>query len=158
MSAFVVHTAAPGDARILTEARRHMFEDMGETNAESLDTADAAFEGWVRAALADGTAIGYIARSADGEWVGAVTAHVQRVPPSMGNPVGIQHYLLGLWVEPEARRQGVATAMVEAAVERAKMDGAGAVSLMATDDGRRVYERIGFEPAPSMRLFLEPLP
>lgn len=155
---FRIRLAEPSDARILSDARRHMYEDMGETNTESLDAADAQYEVWVRDALASGRAVGYVAENRDGEWIGAATAHIAETPPSMGNPAGVQHYLLGLWVRPDARRRGVATAMVARAVEHAKASGAGAVMLVASETGRLVYERLGFEPAPAMRMFLDPMP
>lgn len=143
---------------ILVAARRHMYEDMGETNSASLDAADARFAGWLPAAFAEGRVLGYVAEDGRGEWLGAVSAHVQDVPPSMGNPEGRQHYLFGLWVRPEVRRRGAATALVTAAIDGAKRDGAGAVLLMASEMGRPLYQRMGFEPGTAMRLFFEPMP
>jgi GNAT superfamily N-acetyltransferase len=155
---FTIGTLGIDRADILVEARRHMYEDMGESCGPSLDAADETFAVWLAEHLADGQVIGYAAWAPGGHWLGALTAHVQAVPPSMGNPSGVQHYLLGLWVRPQARRLGVATALVSAAVERARADGVGAVSLMASDTGRLVYERMGFTSAPAMRKFFEPLP
>ena len=155
---FTVTTPGVDAIPILVEARRRMYEDMGETNAETLDAAGDQFAAWLAERFAEGRVVGYVAEAPDGEWLAAVTAHVQDVPPSLLNPTGVQHYLLGLWVRPEARRQRVATTLVSAAIERAKADGAGAVSLMASDTGRQVYDRLGFEGAPAMRLFFEPMP
>ena len=158
LTSFTVRTATPKDAAVLVEARRHMYEDMGETNESSLDIADAQFSAWLAGRLEDGRAIGYIAQTPDGGWLGALTAQAQDTQPSLGNPSARQHYLFGLWVRPEARRKGVATALVAAATEGAKADGAGLISLNATDAGRLVYERMGFERNTSMRMFLDPLP
>jgi GNAT superfamily N-acetyltransferase len=158
LASFTVRTAAPEDAALLVEARRHMYEDMGETNQPSLDTADAQFSAWLVGRLEDGRAMGYIAETPDGGWVGALTAHAQDTQPSLGNPSARQHYLFGLWVKPRARRRGVATALVAAAMEGARADGAGLISLNATDTGRIVYGRMGFENNTSMRMFLDPLP
>ena len=155
---FTLRPASQDDTDILVAARRHMYEDMGETNAESLGIADARFASWLREHLHDGQVLGYIAQTSDGAWLGALSAHVEDVCPSMGNPTGRQHYLFGLWVRPESRRSGVGTALVVEAVDRAKADGAGAVLLMASDHGRLVYERLGFEAAPAMRLFFDPMP
>ena len=154
---FSVVELGPDEADILVEARRHMFEDMGETNDESLDAADALFRAWLIEHLANGTALGLAAKR-DGEWLGAVTVNIQPTAPSLGNPSGKQYYLLGLWVRPSSRRTGVASALVAAAADHARASGVGALLLMASDTGRLVYERLGFETAPSMRLFLDPLP
>jgi len=49
-----------------------------------------------------------------------------------------------LGVVPEARRQGLGTALTEAAIRWLRARGAGTVLLYATDAGRPVYERLGF--------------
>ena len=155
---FTVRTASTVDAPILVEARRHMYEDMGETNVGSLDQADEMFSSWLAERLVGRSVVGYVAEAAQGEWLGALTAHATDVQPSLGNPSARQHYLFGLWVRPQERRNGVATALIAAAVEGAKADRAGLISLNATDAGRLVYERMGFEQNTSMRMFLDPLP
>ena len=50
-----------------------------------------------------------------------------------------------LGVAPEARRQGLGTALTQAACARLRERGAQTVLLFATDLGRPVYERLGFE-------------
>lgn len=47
-------------------------------------------------------------------------------------------------VRPAARRRGIAQALTEAAIEWLAEQGAETVSLYATDDGRPLYERLGF--------------
>ncbi len=155
---FTITTIAPHEAEILVASRRHMYEDMGETNAESLERAGEIFRSWLADRVADGRVRGYVARDEDGEWLGALTAQLQETQPSLGNPSARQYYVFGLWVRPEARRRGVATALVSAVVEQAKAEGIGMVSLHASEMGRLVYEKMGFEPGVSMRLFLDPLP
>ncbi len=157
-TAFAITRIGIERSDVLVAARRHMYEDMGETNHASLDASSALFSAWLPDALAEGRVLGFVAENDAGEWLGALSAHVQNVPPSLGNPKGRQHYLFGLWVRPEARRRGVATSLVNAAIEAAKADGAGAILLMASDAGRPLYEGMGFEPGAAMRLFLDPLP
>jgi predicted N-acetyltransferase YhbS len=51
-----------------------------------------------------------------------------------------------LGVLPDARRRGVGEALALAACERLRERGARTVLLFATDMGRPLYERLGFEP------------
>jgi len=47
---------------------------------------------------------------------------------------------------------------VSAAIEVAEHDGVGAVTLLASDAGRPLYEKLGFGMATFMRRLLAPLP
>jgi predicted N-acetyltransferase YhbS len=50
----------------------------------------------------------------------------------------------------------VARSLVSTAVEAARAVGAGAVTLMASDEGRPLYEGLGFSAVPAMRLSFDP--
>ena len=72
----------------------------------------------------------------DGDAAGAVCC------ASFG-PTG---WIGALGVLPEARRRGVGQALTEAACARLRDRGARTILLFATDMGRPLYERMGFEP------------
>jgi ribosomal protein S18 acetylase RimI-like enzyme len=72
-----------------------------------------------------------------------------------GVPVGIDGvfsqdgvpYLVAMWVNPRARRSGVAAALTEAVIDWARARGAERLVLSVAegnDLARRVYERVGF--------------
>jgi len=83
----------------------------------------------------------------DGE-VGAVgTMALWLRPPYPGNPAGIDAYLLNMYTVPARRGQGAATAILAAALDWARQQGARKVVLHATDEGRRIYARHGFAPS-----------
>jgi predicted N-acetyltransferase YhbS len=50
-----------------------------------------------------------------------------------------------IWVEPAWRRRGVGMALTQATIEAAEDAGCRTLLLVATEAGRRLYERIGFE-------------
>ena len=50
-----------------------------------------------------------------------------------------------IWVDPAWRRQGVGTAMTQATIDAAESAGCRTLLLVATDAGRPLYERFGFE-------------
>ena len=81
----------------------------------------------------------------DGIVVGGCAVAVQKVLPSSRNPAGTQAYLHNMFVEPEYRRRGIATALLEHIVDVCRGRGILRLVLHATDMGRPIYERMGFE-------------
>jgi GNAT superfamily N-acetyltransferase len=80
------------------------------------------------------------------------------IAESRGEPVGItgvraadgpdSAILWGMWVSPDARGSGVGRALVEAAVEWARISGAGDVILevaQGNEAAKRLYTRCGFQ-------------
>jgi ribosomal protein S18 acetylase RimI-like enzyme len=89
-------------------------------------------------AVIDGTVVGYIRLGSP-------------LPlPENGHVIGV----LGLAVAPEARRRGVATALLAAAEERARARGARKLSLRTfstNPDAIRLYTQFGFQPEGLLR-------
>lgn len=141
---------------LLVEARHRMFEDL-DGGGDWIGQTDRLLTPWLEERFADGRASGFIAEDGSGAFVGAISVAHEDTPPSRGNPAGRQSYLFGLWVGRAWRRRGIAKALVTAAVQDARELGEGAVTLFASDEGRRVYERLGFHSSPHMRTFLAPL-
>jgi GNAT superfamily N-acetyltransferase len=69
-------------------------------------------------------------------------------PPYPGNLAGVEGYLLNMYTLPEWRQQGLATALLDAITAYAKARELGKVWLHASDEGRPLYERIGFVTNP----------
>lgn len=154
---YVVREAKFDDLGLLFEARRRMLTDMGaHVSEENLRWMESALTEFIEERLELGP-IGFIAEDPDGLLVGAVSITHEFTQPSLHNPSGRVAYLYGMWVRPDSRRRGVARALVATAVEAGRAVGAGAVTLMASDEGKPLYEGLGFVSTPSMRLSFEPL-
>ncbi|TLM65879.1 MAG: GNAT family N-acetyltransferase, partial [Actinobacteria bacterium] len=119
--------------------------------ARMAEVADAT-AAWARAEAGAGRFAGWVAE-ADGEPVGALTAGVVQMPPGYRVVDGRHAYLFGMFVVPEWRRRGVASALVRLAVEWAEREGIGLVTLQASHEGAMLYRTMGFEPGPQMRLY-----
>jgi ribosomal protein S18 acetylase RimI-like enzyme len=65
-------------------------------------------------------------------------------PPSSLNPGGREAYILNVYTDPAARRLGLARRLMERLVEEAAAAGVRRVWLRASDDGRPLYESMGF--------------
>jgi GNAT superfamily N-acetyltransferase len=95
------------------------------------------------------------------QWRRRLRVHAQFAAVVQGRPVGLigaqrensaSVYLYSLWLEPPSRRRGLGRALVSAAVEWARAEGASTVTLRvhATNDAaREVYAGLGFRTAPA---------
>jgi hypothetical protein len=61
-----------------------------------------------------------------------------------------------IFVEPESRRQGLGRAVTQAIIDRLDAAGCRTIVLVATTDGRRLYERMGFEVQTTYRILEAP--
>jgi ribosomal protein S18 acetylase RimI-like enzyme len=89
----------------------------------------------------------FVVEDARGSWQGLVTVlgptHEAADDPTCAT-------LVSMWIAPEARRQGLAKKLVQAAVEFATSIGAPTLRLAVTRSStaaRQLYETFGFEPA-----------
>jgi ribosomal protein S18 acetylase RimI-like enzyme len=60
------------------------------------------------------------------------------------NPGGTEAYILNVFTRPEARRLGLARALMDRLVQEARAAGVRRIWLRANDEGRPLYEAMGF--------------
>lgn len=148
--------AVVDDIDALADHRVSMFRAMGtlaEEDAESLRSASAD---WFRRAMASGEYLAWVAVT-DGEPATIVAGAGLRIdgilprPGQRGTYLGPDGMLLNVYTELAWRGRGLASRLVREILESARACGMERVNLHATDDGRAVYERIGFVPTNEMR-------
>ena len=83
---------------------------------------------------------------ADGEIVGTGIATVN----------GAVGWIGTIWVDPDWRRRGLGMALTQATIDAAEAAGCRTLVLVATDAGRPMYERIGFEVQTTYRILEAP--
>ena len=76
--------------------------------------------------------------------VGAGGISYYTVMPTFHNPSGEKAYIMNMYTKPDYRRKGIATKTLDLLVRDAKEHGVTAISLEATDIGRKLYEKYGF--------------
>jgi ribosomal protein S18 acetylase RimI-like enzyme len=93
-----------------------------------------------------------------GAWQGAaIVGLATGLPPeaSSADETDASWHLVGMWVAPACRGQGVADRLVEAVCDLARQHGAASVTLWVTevnDRARAFYRRLGFTPTGGRQL------
>ena len=150
-----IRAATPADLAVILHHRRAMFEDMGYRDPAALDATLATSGPYIAQGLAEGFDLGWLAEDASGRVVagGGVIVH-----PWVSHPLNLQArraYILNVYTEPDYRRRGLARRIMQAIVDWSRREGFGSVALHASDEGRSLYEALGFKPTNEMRLDLK---
>jgi GNAT superfamily N-acetyltransferase len=152
--AFELRRATTADVAILATHRRALMEEIDNHDVATLGAHIGSYRGWLRSRLRSGSVAAWIA-SVDGTPAGSGLVFVLRHRPHPSDQTGLTPYLMGMYTDPAYRRQGIANAIVRAAMGWAKTAGYHAIVLHATDDGRKVYEDLGFKAGNEMWRSLE---
>jgi ribosomal protein S18 acetylase RimI-like enzyme len=80
-------------------------------------------------------------------------------PPSNKNPAGREAYIMNMYTQPEFRRRGIATHLLQMLIDEARQTQCGKISLHVMLGARSIYSSLGFELIETeMRLNLLPVP
>ena len=114
------------------------------------DVVERAFAEWLPSRL--GTTYFHWLAELDGKVAGSAGVLLLDWPPSPRDPRGGIGFVYNVYVEPASRRRGIARATLEALHAWAKSRGLGALALHASEDGRPLYETLGYLPTNEMRI------
>ena len=142
--AFTYRMATAKDVELLARTRVEFFADM---NKDMTDEEKAAIYAqnrqYFEETFADGTFLAWLAFDGD-TLVATSGVSFFRTPPKRRNPTGRTAYISNMFTKPEYRGRGVATRLFALSVELACEHGCGKVTLHASDMGRPIYEKFGF--------------
>ena len=151
--AVAIRPATPDDIPEILRQRRGMYEDMYYKDAVALDAMVAACEPYLRKAMAEGSFRGWLAMLEG--CVGGGGAVVISPWPSHPYDLSCRRATsLNVYVYPEFRRRGIASGLMQTMIAWCRSEGFATVALHASQDGRLLYESLGFEPSNEMRLKL----
>lgn len=145
--------AGPADALLISDHRDAMFADSGIA-AATIRQASGMYRDWLAGALATDAYLGWLAED-DDLVVGSIGLWLLPWPHHPKHPgTNVRGYITNMWVDPAHRRKGVGKLLVETAVAEAKTRGVTWMTLHATDEGRALYESMGWKPGNEMVLNL----
>ena len=147
-----IRQASGSEAAIILHHRRSMFRDMGEGTAEELDRMVEVAGPWLARALADGSYRHWLAVDASGTVAGGGGVLLCPWPANPRDACTQRAVILNVYTEAEFRRRGIARRVMLTILEWIKERGFRAVNLHASDEGRGLYEKLGFEATNEMRL------
>jgi GNAT superfamily N-acetyltransferase len=155
--AWTLRPATLRDLPILVRHRDAMWQEMGRVRPGEKDPTSAAYRKWLLARMKRGTLTAFVATDDDsGGILASGGVWIQEVQPRPGHPLTMWGYILSVYTEPQARRQGIARAVVDACIRHAREAGCTRCCLHASDEGRPLYRELGFEPTAEMWLDLRP--
>jgi len=151
-----IRFATADDAAILAEHRVAMFREMGAIEAAHEAPLRAASEAYFASAIPNDEYVGWLAYPDDSaEPIAGAGVQLRSLLPRPsasgdGLLLGREGLVLNVYTAPSWRRKGVARQMMDAIIAWAAQAGVVRLVLSASDDGRALYERMGFVPTREM--------
>jgi GNAT superfamily N-acetyltransferase len=157
---FRLRPATLADADTIAWHRARMFQDMGDVPPELFDEFRSRARVAIEEVIARGEYVGWLASpdNAPDQIIGGAGLHVQRVLPrpvscSVGTKIGDRlGIIINVFTEPKWRKKGVAALLLKQIIHWAQAEGLDRIILHASDEGRALYERLGFVASNEMRL------
>ena len=153
MEPYRIRPAVPDDLPIVLDHRRRMFEGMGYTDPATLDAVNESSAPLLARGLENGSYRGWLAEaeSAIVAGGGIVILDFQAHPI---DPRPRRAFVVNMYTHPAHRRQGLARRLMETMIAWSRDEGLATLYLHASDEGRGLYESLGFAPTNEMRLML----
>jgi GNAT superfamily N-acetyltransferase len=150
-----VRRASLKDLAVLVHQRRAMWTDLGVKDEAAHEKGDRDYERWAKTRLKKHQFFGWVVEDRRGKVAGGGCVWLQAIQPRPHRVAKVQPYLLSMYTEPEFRGLGVASMVVNAAIEWCKKNRYERLMLHASEMGRGVYKRLGFKRTWEMRLDLQ---
>jgi GNAT superfamily N-acetyltransferase len=151
---YSIREATLADAETIVRHRREMFFDMGHNDAAVLDGLVKSFRPWLIEKLSKEEYRGWFAIAEDGSVAAGTGLWLMNWPPGLHTSEPWRGNILNVYTEREHRRRGLARRLVMAARDWCGSHGINLVILHPSDQGRTLYESLGFQPTNEMRIFL----
>ncbi len=130
---------------------------MGDGDPVALDAMEASSLKTIARGLEDGSWRGFVAeegRDADRRVVASGAVLISVWPGQPQDPQPRRATILNVYTERDRRRRGIARRLMEHMIDWCRNEGLTQVWLHASNDGRPLYEAVGFRPTNEMRLRL----
>ncbi len=149
---FTIRQATLADMAIIVAHRHQMYEDMGLNDPALYATMEEHFVPWLRERLENGRYREWFAETAEGQVVAGAGLWLQDWPPGFHDWSAFRGYIFNVYTHRDYRRQGLARRLVQAALDWCGANGITRASLHYSEQGRTLYESMGFEHNNEMRI------
>jgi len=131
-----------------------MFRDMRYRDEAWLDETSRAFLPWLLGKIETGEYRAWFAVAPDGSIAAGAGLWLQEWMPSRVGRDSRRGYILNVYTEPAYRRRGLARMLMRTILAHCRAQGLAMAALNASDEGRPLYESLGFQSTNEMRLEL----
>lgn len=153
--AYSIREATLADAETIVRHRREMFWDMSYRDPAMLDEMVKSFRPWLVEKMSKQEYLGWLAIDEGGSVAAGAGVWLMNWPPGLNTPEPWRGNILNVYTEREHRRRGLARRLVSTARDWCGTQGIHIVILHSSDQGRPLYEALGFKPTNEMRVFLK---
>jgi ribosomal protein S18 acetylase RimI-like enzyme len=151
---FTIRVGTLDDVEIVVAQRRGMFLDMGHADDDAMRRMCEAFHPWLERKMRAGEYLAWFAVDGEGAIAAGLGLWLMDWPPHMLGPGPWRGNILNVYTRPESRRLGLARRLMDTALAWCLLAKVRAVILHSSEDGRRLYESLGFTPTNEMRILL----
>lgn len=151
---FAIREATPADIDIVLHHRLSMFRDMGYHDDVVLSAMLDTSRPYFAERLEDGRFHAWLVENNDHKVIAGGGLLILDYPSSARDPSSKRPMIVNVFTEVQYRRKGIARQLMTIMIEWCRERGFGLVVLHASDDGRPLYEQLGFVQTNEMRLIL----
>jgi GNAT superfamily N-acetyltransferase len=161
MSQFQIRPATRADLDVISDHRARMFHDMGELSAEMFETFRVQSKEALHRLFAANQYVGWLAspQVEPGKIVAGAGVTLREVAPHPQPNAngkfeivsGRQAIIQNVYTEPDWRRRGLGTLLMKEIIAWSQKTGIDSLVLHASDEGRPLYEKLGFVATTEMR-------
>ncbi len=147
--AVTIREATLADLPLLLRYRRVMAEETDGADEAAVNRMLAALEPYLRAGIPEGRWHSWIAEPG-----GCASLEIVQWVPGRLDPTRRRAWIHSVYIEPPFRRRGIARQLTQTIISWCREQGFEWIYLHASEQGRPLYESLGFEPSSEMRLKL----
>ena len=149
---YKIRLATIDDAAIIARHRAAMFFDMRYVDEQQAQAIESNSLPMLREMLVSGEYRGWLVEF-EGQIVAGGGMILRRLLPRLDCISGGEEaYILNMFTERKHRRKNLAREILQTMLAWCQENKVGKISLHASDEGRPLYERLGFVPTNEMRL------
>jgi GNAT superfamily N-acetyltransferase len=153
MEEILIREAELTDIRHILHHRTSMYRDMGNHDEDAHRRMLVSTEAFLREAMPRGAYRAWMAE-AEGRVIAGAGITIVQWQGSPDDPAPRRGWIQNVYTEAAYRRRGLAQRLVEVVVDWCRNDGFVSIALHASEFGRPLYEKMGFQQTNEMRLRL----
>jgi len=151
---FTIRRASEEEIDTLVMHRRSMFRDMGYSDDAALDSMAAKCKPWLLEKMKSSEYLAWLAVDSHGTVAAGAGLWLMEWIPHMIGSGTRRGNIINVYTEQKFRRLGLARSLMDTAIRWCRENNIDTVILHASDQGRGLYESMGFAATNEMRIRL----